>query len=190
MRSCSQEAAQEDRHLPADRRGTNREVLTGGVVGQIHASQNERFAVGEVVVGELGWQDYSVSNGKGLTVIDARLTPLSAALGVLGMPGLTAYFGLLDIGKPQPGETVVVSGAAGAVGAIVGQIAKIHGCRVVGIAGSDEKNEFLVNELGFDAAVNYKTETNLQKNLRWFVRRVSTSILITSAAGLRTLSSG
>jgi NADPH-dependent curcumin reductase CurA len=141
------------------------EVLTGGVVGQIMESKNPRFSSGDIVVGRLGWADYSVSKGQDIRKIDTTAAPVSTALGVLGMPGLTAYFGLLDIGKPQQGETVVVSGAAGAVGSIVGQIAKLKGCRVVGIAGSDEKMDYLIDELGFDAAINYKTTTNMKKAL-------------------------
>src|SRR6185295_20342923 len=103
------------------------------------------------------WQEYAISNGKGVRKLDPKLAPISTALGVLGMPGLTAYFGLLDIGKPRAGETVVVSSAAGAVGSLAGQIAKIKGCRVVGVAGSDEKVAWIRDELGFDAAFNYKT---------------------------------
>ncbi|KEO82399.1 NADP-dependent oxidoreductase [Tumebacillus flagellatus] len=133
------------------------EVLQGGVVGEIVESKNERWKAGDVVVGLLGWQEYSVSNGRGLLKIDPSVAPITTALHVVGMTGLTAYFGLLDIGKPQEGETVVVSGAAGAVGTVVGQIAKIKGCRVVGIAGDDEKCAYLTEELGFDAAINYKT---------------------------------
>ncbi len=109
--------------------------------------------------GTLGWQDYSLSNGAGLTVLpDIPSIPLTAHLGLFGIVGPTAYFGLLDIGKPQPGETLVVSAAAGAVGSLVGQIGKIKGCRVVGIVGSDEKCRWIKDELGFDAAINYKTE--------------------------------
>ena len=132
------------------------EVMGAGAVGQVVASQNPQFQAGDVVEGFFGWQQYAISNGKGVRKIDPSLAPISTALGVLGMPGLTAYFGLLDIGKPRAGETVVVSGAAGAVGSLVGQIAKIQGCRVVGIAGSDEKVAWLREELGFDAAFNYK----------------------------------
>ena len=109
----------------------------------------------------LGWQEYAVVPGRELRKIDPGLAPISTALGVLGMPGLTAYFGLLDICDPQPGETVVVSGAAGAVGMLVGQIAKIKGCRVVGVAGSDAKISWLLDELGFDAAFNYTTDGGL-----------------------------
>jgi NADPH:quinone reductase len=134
------------------------EVIAGGVVGEVVKSHNPKFATGDIVTGMLGWADYNISSGKGLSKIDPNLAPITTALGVAGMPGMTAYFGLLDIGNPQPGETVVVSGAAGAVGTVVGQIAKLKGCRVVGIAGSDEKNEYLVQELGFDVAINYKTQ--------------------------------
>lgn len=141
------------------------EVLTGGVVGRIVETKNEAFQIGDIVESRLNWADYSVSNGKGLRKVDPTLAPISTALGVVGMPGLTAYFGLLDIGQPKAGETVVVSGAAGAVGTTVGQIAKIHGCRVVGIAGSDAKNAYLEDELGFDATINYKTE-NVKEALK------------------------
>jgi len=142
------------------------EVLSGGVVAQVIASNHDKFRPGDYVVGTLPWQDYAISDGTGLHIVDPSFAPVSTALGVLGMPGLTAYFGLMDIGQPQAGETVVVSGAAGAVGMIVGQIAKIKGCRVVGIAGSEEKNSYLRDELGFDTALNYKTEPNLRKALR------------------------
>ena len=135
-------------------------TMVGGVVGEVVESHNPRFAVGDIVQGEFGWQEYTISNGKGVRKIDPTIAPISTALGVLGMPGLTAYFGLLDIGQPRAGQTVVVSGAAGAVGAIVGQIAKIKGCRVVGTAGGDDKVKYLVKELGFDGAFNYKTTNN------------------------------
>jgi NADPH:quinone reductase len=141
------------------------EVMGAGAVGKVVASQNPQFQAGDVVEGFFGWQQYAISNGAGVRKIDPSLAPVSTALGVLGMPGLTAYFGLLDIGKPRTGETVVVSGAAGAVGSLVGQIAKIKGCRVVGIAGSDEKVAWLRDELGFDAAFNYKTTTNYTAKL-------------------------
>ena len=133
------------------------EVMGGGAVGKVVDSKNPQFAAGDLVEGLFGWQEYAISNGKGVRKLDPALAPVSTALGILGMPGLTAYFGLLEIGKPRAGETVVVSGAAGAVGSIAGQIAKIKGCRVVGIAGSDEKIAWLRDELGFDAAFNYKT---------------------------------
>lgn len=133
------------------------EVMTGGAVASVLESMDPKLRAGDTVVGMLGWQEYAVARGSELRKIDPRLAPISTALGVLGMPGLTAYFGLLDIGEPQRGETVVVSGAAGAVGMIVGQIARIKGCRVVGVAGSDAKVAWLLDELGFDAAFNYKT---------------------------------
>jgi NADPH-dependent curcumin reductase CurA len=142
------------------------EVIQGGVVGQVAASRHPGFAEGDIVVGMLGWSDYNLSDGRGLQRVDPAVAPITTALGVLGMPGLTAYFGLLDIGRPQPGETVVVSAAAGAVGSVAGQIAKIHGCRVVGIAGSDEKCRWITEELGFDAAVNYRTAESLYHALR------------------------
>lgn len=132
------------------------EAITGGVVARVTESRDPNFLAGDVVVGELPWQEYAVKAGKGLMKLDPTRGPVSAALSVLGMTGLTAYFGLLDIGKPKPGETLVVSGAAGAVGSIVGQIGKILGCKVVGIAGSDDKVRTLVDEFGFDVAVNYK----------------------------------
>ncbi|RKQ35727.1 NADP-dependent oxidoreductase [Oceanobacillus halophilus] len=141
------------------------EVLTGGVVGRIVESKNKRFEIGDIIEGRLGWSDYSVSNGRNIRKVNPNLAPITTALGVVGMPGLTAYFGLLDIGKPKSGETVVVSGAAGAVGTVVGQIAKNKGCRVIGIAGSEEKNEYLEKELGFDATINYKEE-NLREALK------------------------
>lgn len=142
------------------------EVMEAGAVGKVLESKNPQYRPGDIVVGSLGWQEYAVSNGRGLRRVDPGIAPISTALGVLGMPGLTAYFGLLDICHPRAGETVVVSGAAGAVGSIAGQIAKIAGCRVVGIAGSDQKIDFLVKELGFDAAFNYKTTTDYYAKLK------------------------
>ncbi|MBC7911075.1 MAG: NADP-dependent oxidoreductase, partial [Pyrinomonadaceae bacterium] len=142
------------------------EVITGGAVGEVVESRSEAFAPGDIVTGYLGWQLYWVIKASELIKVDAKLAPVTTALGVLGMPGLTAYFGLLDIGQPKAGETVVVSGAAGAVGMAVCQIAKIKGCRVVGIAGSDEKNEYLIKELGVDATINYKTATDLRGALK------------------------
>src|SRR5258705_7498003 len=135
-------------------------VMGGGVVAKVVGTNNPAFKEGDIVEGRFGWQDYTVSNGQGVRKIDPTLAPVSTALGVLGMPGLTAYFGLLEICNPRPGETVVVSGAAGAVGSLVGQIAKIQGCRVIGIAGGDDKVSYIVGELGFDGGFNYKTEQN------------------------------
>ena len=132
-------------------------VMICGIVGAVTSSKHLNFTEGDIVEGSLGWQVYAVSNGSDLRKVDASLAPISTALGVLGMPGMTAYFGLLEITNPQPGETVFVSAAAGAVGSLVGQIAKIQGCRVVGSAGSDNKIDYVVNKIGFDAAFNYKT---------------------------------
>jgi NADPH-dependent curcumin reductase CurA len=131
------------------------EVMRAIAIGRVIESKHPRFAVGDHVSGMFGLQELVVSNGDGLVPVDPRLAPLPVMLGTLGMPGLTAYFGLLDIGKPVAGNTVVVSGAAGAVGSVVGQIAKIHGCRVVGIAGGADKCRYLT-EIGFDAAIDYK----------------------------------
>jgi NADPH-dependent curcumin reductase CurA len=132
------------------------EVMIGGTVGEVIESSNPKFAVGDKVVGMLGWQQYAVSSGAGLNKIDASRAPPSAFLGVLGMPGVTAWVGLLEICQPKPGETVVVSAASGAVGSVVGQIARLKGCRAVGIAGGPQKCSYVVNELGFDACVDYK----------------------------------
>jgi NADPH-dependent curcumin reductase CurA len=132
-------------------------VMVGHTVSQVVDSRHPNFRAGDIVAGYDGWQEYAVSDGKDLRKLDASV-PISTALGVLGMPGLTAYVGLLDIGQPKPGETVVVSAASGAVGSIVGQLAKIKGCRAVGVAGSTEKCRYVVDELGFDAWVNYKTD--------------------------------
>lgn len=134
-------------------------VISGGVVGEVVESKSAQFQQGDIVTGNLDWGKYSIANEQAIRKIDPNVAPISAHLGILGMPGLTAYFGLLDIGKPQKGETVVVSGAAGAVGSTVGQIAKIKGARVVGIAGSEEKTDYVINDLGFDAAVNYKKDS-------------------------------
>lgn len=133
------------------------EALNGGVVGEIIDSKSDAFKAGDKVTGILGWRLYNVVDAAAVRLVDETAAPLSAYLSILGLTGLTAYFGLLDIGQPKAGETVVVSGAAGAVGMAVGQIAKIKGARVVGIAGSDEKVRLLTEELGFDAAINYKT---------------------------------
>lgn len=134
------------------------EVIEAGAVGEVITSRHPRFKPGDVVTGMLGWQLYALSDGSGLQGVDTAAAPVTTSLGLLGLTGLTAYFGLLDIGKPVAGETVVISGAAGAVGSVAGQIAKLLGCRVVGIAGSDDKTRYLVDELGFDAAINYRTE--------------------------------
>ncbi len=134
------------------------DVMRAGGIGRVVASSDPSLAVGDTVVGMTGVQDYAIAKAKEVNKVDPRLAPLPRFLGALGMPGLTAYFGLLDIGQPKEGETVVVSAAAGAVGAVVGQIARIKGCRVVGIAGGPDKCRYVVEELGFDAAVDYKHE--------------------------------
>jgi len=142
------------------------EVMTGGVVGEVVASQSPGFKAGDTVEGSLGWQEYAVAPATALRKVDPSLAPISTANGVLGMPGMTAYFGLLDVGQPKPGETVVVSAASGAVGQVVGQIGKIMGCRVVGIAGGPKKCAFVKDELGFDACLDYKAEKDLEAALR------------------------
>jgi NADPH-dependent curcumin reductase CurA len=142
------------------------EVLVGGVVGEVVESSDPRIAQGDIVEGMLGWQEYAVAPAKSLRKIDPSQGPISTALYVLGMPGLTAYFGLLDICRPQPGETVVVSGAAGAVGSLVGQIAKIKRCRAIGIAGSDDKVRFTTHDLGFDGGFNYHTTEDYGSKLK------------------------
>lgn len=134
------------------------EVMRAGSVVEVVESNHPGFQVGDHVVGAFGVQEYAVSDGKGATKVDPALAPLSTYLGALGMPGMTAYFGLLEVGALKEGETVVVSGAAGAVGSLVGQIAKVKGCRVVGIAGGAAKCAVLTKELGFDAAIDYRTE--------------------------------
>jgi NADPH-dependent curcumin reductase CurA len=133
------------------------DVMVGGTVSEVVASRHPDFAVGDVVLGATGWQEYALSDGKGLRRLDPGLAPLSTALGVLGMPGMTAYTGLLTIGQPKPGETLAVAAATGPVGATVGQIARIKGCRTVGIAGGPEKCRYLLDELGFDAAIDHRS---------------------------------
>ena len=131
-------------------------VMEGGTVGEVVESRDPAFAKGDIVLGFGGWQDYAAQPAKGLRKLDPSLAPVSTALGVLGMPGLTAYVGLLEIGQPKSGETVVVSAASGAVGSVVGQLAKLRGCRAVGIAGGAEKCRFVVEELGFDACIDHR----------------------------------
>ncbi len=133
------------------------DVMRAGVVGEVVQSEHPDFEVGETVTGRLLWSEYAVADGSDLRTVDPDRGPVSTALGVLGMPGVTAYFGTTDVAEPTPGDTVVVSAAAGAVGSVVGQIASLAGCRVVGIAGADEKIEWL-ESIGFDAGINYKTE--------------------------------
>ena len=131
------------------------EVMVGGTVSRVVQSHNSAFSKGELVTAYAGWQDYAVSDGHDLTKVDPRIPSPSYALGVLGMPGLTAYVGLLDIGQPKAGDTVVLAASTGAVGSVVGQIAKLKGCRVVGIAGAAKKCEYAVKELGYDACVSH-----------------------------------
>lgn len=139
------------------------EPISSGCIAEVIESKNDSFKKGDFVSGSLDWKEYQTSKGENLLKVDENKASLSAYLGVLGMTGLTAYFGLTEIGKPQKEETVVVSGAAGAVGSIVGQIAKILGCRVVGIAGTDEKVEMLKSKFGFDEAINYNTVKDMTK---------------------------
>ncbi|KZL24692.1 NADP-dependent oxidoreductase [Pseudovibrio sp. WM33] len=134
------------------------EPMRGLTVGRIEASRHPSYSVGDLATGMLNMQTYAISDGFQIRKVDPDIAPPPAWLGGLGMPGITAYFGLLDIGRPMKGDTVVVSAASGAVGSIVGQIAKNLGCRVIGIVGSDKKSKYIVEELGFDAAINYKSE--------------------------------
>ena len=132
------------------------DVMVGGTVSRVEASQHPDYTTGDLVLGYSGWQDYALSDGTGLTKLDPAMAQPSMALGVLGMPGFTAYMGLLDIGQPKAGDTLVVAAASGAVGSVVGQIGKIKGCRVVGIAGGAEKCRYVVEELGFDACIDHR----------------------------------
>ena len=133
------------------------EPLEGGVVGEVVETESDAYDVGDLVTGQGSWAEYSLMDAADVAPVDPSVAPPEAYLGVLGMPGRTAYFGLLEVGDPAPGDTVVVSGAAGAVGSVVGQIAKLNGCHVVGFAGTDEKTRWLTDDLGFDTAINYKT---------------------------------
>jgi len=140
-------------------------VMEGGTVSEVIASNNAAFKKGEIVVSRAGWQTHAVSDGQGLSKIDPKLAPISTSVGVLGMPGMTAYMGLLEIGKPEPRETVVVAAASGAVGSAVGQIAKIKGARAVGIAGGKEKCDYVKSELGFDDCLDHR-DPNLAAKLK------------------------
>ena len=142
------------------------EVMQAGVVGQIVSSNNQNFAEGDFVTGMLGWENYSISDGTQLRKVPSGPAPLSYYLGILGMPGMTAYIGLFKIADAQPGETVFVSAASGAVGSVVGQLAKIHGCRVTGCAGSNEKVALLQEEFGYDAAFNYRNSKSLPASVQ------------------------
>lgn len=141
------------------------DVMRAGGIGTVIMSRHPKFQAGDTVSGMLNVQEYAVSDGKGMVTVDSKLAPLTCYLNVLGMPGMTAYFGLLESGQPKVGETLVVSGASGAVGATVGQIAKILGLRVVGIAGGREKCDYVIKELGFDACVDYKNK-DVRKGLK------------------------
>ena len=135
------------------------EVMGAGTVGQVVASRHDRFAEGDFVLSSNGWQEYAVSDGRGVRKLDPAAAPISTAVGVLGMPGMTAYAGLLEVGELKDGDNVVVSAASGAVGAVVGQIAKIKGHRVVGVAGVQKKCDYVTGELGFDACVSHRSDT-------------------------------
>ena len=134
------------------------DVMVGGTVGEVVESKDPRFKAGDIVGGRSGWQLYATADASTLRRVDTRGAPLSTALSVVGMPGVTAWYGLLRIGEPKPGETVVVSAASGAVGSVVGQIARLKGCRAVGIAGGTVKCDYVVNELGFDTCIDYKAD--------------------------------
>ncbi|MEP6627331.1 MAG: NADP-dependent oxidoreductase, partial [Ginsengibacter sp.] len=140
--------------------------ISGGVVCEVQESKSADYKKGDIILGMLPWATQSIAPSKEIRKIDTSLAPASYYLGILGMPGLTAYFGLIDIGKPKSGETVVVSGAAGAVGIVVGQIAKLKGCKVVGIAGSDDKISMLKAEFHFDEVINYKTTANIGEAIK------------------------
>lgn len=142
--------------------------IASGCIAEVVESKNESFKKGEFVSGLFEWKEYQSSKGVGLVKVEETLAPLSTYLGVLGMTGLTAYFGLTEIGAPKKGETIVISGAAGAVGSIVGQIGKIMGCRVIGIAGTDEKVTMLKSKFGFDEAINYTTSQDISKEIAAF----------------------
>jgi len=140
--------------------------ISSGIVAEVIESKNKNFEKGDFVSGLLAWQEIQKSNGEGLLKIDALKAPLSTYLGVLGMTGLTAYLGLTEIGKPKKGETIVISGAAGAVGSVVGQVAKLLGCKVIGIAGTDDKVAMLKSSLGFNEAINYNTTKNMAEAIK------------------------
>jgi len=142
------------------------QVMCGHTVSEVVESKYPALKKGDIVTGYDGWQQYAASSGKELRKLDPRLAPVATAISVLGMPGMTAFVGLMDIGQPKAGETVVVSAASGAVGSVVGQLAKVKGCRAIGIAGSDEKCRYLVEELGFDASINYKEGGDLVHAMR------------------------
>ncbi len=157
------------------------EVMRAAGIGKIVASKNANFTAGQHVYGTFGVQKFAISDGAGVSVVDTELAPAPVHLGALGLSGISAYFGLLDVGRPKPGETVVVSAAAGSVGSIAGQIAKIKGCRAIGIAGGADKCRGLVEELGFDAAIDYKAG-DVRAQLREYAQKASMSSSTMSAA--------
>ena len=142
------------------------ETMIGGTVGVVEASNNPGFAAGDTVLGMFGWQEYGLSDGTGLMKVDTRAVPMSAYLGAVGMPGVTAWYGLNRICRPKAGETVLVSAASGAVGSVVGQLAKHAGCRAIGIAGGQEKCEYVVSELGFDACIDHRRHGDVKSMAR------------------------
>ncbi len=168
------------------------EVMRAGSIGEVVASNHPDYAIGDVLTGWGGVQQYAVGDGKGWYKVDTRLAPMTAYISTLGMPGMTAYFGILEVGKIQAGDVVVVSGAAGAVGSVVGQIAKIKGCTVVGIAGGADKCQYITDTLGFDAAIDYKNEdvaaglkTHCPKGIDVYFDNVGGDILDAALARLR-----
>ncbi|MBP6017855.1 MAG: NADP-dependent oxidoreductase [Burkholderiaceae bacterium] len=142
------------------------DVMVGGTVSKVIASRHSDYQAGDLVLGMSGWQSHAISDGAGLVKLDSTMPQPSMALGVLGMPGFTAYMGLLDIGQPKPGETVVVAAASGAVGSVVGQIAKLKGCRVIGVAGGSDKCNYVVRQLGFDACIDHRSADFAQQLAR------------------------
>ncbi len=142
------------------------EVIVGSIVGKVIKSNSDAFLEGDIVEGRLGWQEYGLARADTVRKVSFSDIPISTALGILGMPGLTAFFGLLEIGKPMAGDTIVISAASGAVGAVVGQIAKLNGCRVIGIVGSDEKQAYITNELGFDMGLNHRSVADMATTLK------------------------
>ncbi len=161
------------------------DVMVGHTVCQVEASNLPQFQPGEIVAAYIGWQQYALSDGQGIRKLDPAAAPVSTALGVLGMPGMTAWAGLMNIGQPKPGETVVVASAAGAVGSVVGQLAKLKGCTAVGIAGGERKCRHVVEELGFDTCVDYR-RPDFVRQLATAARAASTLILKTWAAPCST----
>ena len=167
------------------------DVIKGRMVGDVVESNNSEFVVGDFVEGMLGWREYATSDGStrraeyapGITKVDPEIAPISTSLGVLGFPGITAYFALLHTAEVRPGETVVITAAAGAVGSLAGQIAKLNGCKVIGVAGSDEKTKYLENQLGFDATINYRKSKDFPVDLKALVPE-GTDVFFDNTGGL------